>query len=158
MYKATLSVILALSVLAIYTCSALYGDDDSVTQLTSKNFDKFVANPGVTIVKFYASWCGHCEAFAPKFKKAAKLLKGVVQFGAVDNENQREIGSRFGIDAYPTVLVFRGDKGSSSPIKYTGSREVEGVTKFLMENIHELVTSRGKSQVCIPPVTNCLKT
>ena len=48
---------------------------DSVTQLSNGNFDEFVSRSGVTVVKFYASWCGHCENLAPKYKKAANILQ-----------------------------------------------------------------------------------
>lgn len=61
--------------ICISSTLALYGGDDSVTQLDGSNFSEFISHPGVTIVKFYASWCGHCEQFAPKFKKAASVFQ-----------------------------------------------------------------------------------
>ncbi|VDD80433.1 unnamed protein product [Mesocestoides corti] len=131
--------------IVIHTSFALYGSEDFVTQLNTDNFESFTSQPGVKVVKFYASWCGHCENFAPKFKKAAKLLQGVVQFGVVDNEVHQDIGNRFNIEAYPTILIFR-DNGSASSVKYTGVRTTDGLIKFLMEQVYELVDVRCKQQ------------
>ncbi|KAL5110157.1 hypothetical protein TcWFU_003841 [Taenia crassiceps] len=130
----------------IHTCSALYGDDDSVTRLSSENFDEFVSQSGVTVVKFYASWCGHCENFAPKFKKAAGILQGVVRFGVVDNEAQPDIGNRLNVEAYPTILVFRSDKSADNPIKYTGPRSTDELIVFLMGQVREFVVARAKKE------------
>lgn len=66
---------LGILIICISTSFALYGAEDPVTRLSDKNFDEYISQPGVTVVKFYASWCGHCEKFAPKFKKAASVLQ-----------------------------------------------------------------------------------
>src|SRR3989338_4469870 len=55
--------------------------------LDSKNFDKMIAK-GNWVVDFWASWCGPCKIMAPHFEAAAKELKGKVNFGKVDAEQQ----------------------------------------------------------------------
>jgi thiol-disulfide isomerase/thioredoxin len=46
-----------------------------VVILAAENFTKFVSNEELTLVEFYAPWCGHCKRLEPKFEKAATLLK-----------------------------------------------------------------------------------
>ncbi|CDS42324.1 protein disulfide isomerase A6 [Echinococcus multilocularis] len=129
-----------------HTCFALYGGDDSVIQLNGQNFDEFISQPGVTVVKFYASWCSHCERFAPKFKKASDILQGVVRFGVVDNEAHSNIGNRFNVEGYPTVLVFRSDEGTGNPIKYTGPRTSDELIVFLMGQVRDFVVARARKE------------
>lgn len=65
----------------------------------------------------------------------------------MDNEAHIDIGNRFGVEGYPTVRVFRSDKGSNYSVKYTGSRTVEGLVEFLMEEVHDYVGTRAKDEV-----------
>jgi thiol-disulfide isomerase/thioredoxin len=46
-----------------------------VVSLTAETFTEFVSTEELTLVEFYAPWCGHCKRLEPKFEKAATLLK-----------------------------------------------------------------------------------
>ncbi|KAL7063777.1 hypothetical protein AAHC03_05719 [Spirometra sp. Aus1] len=136
--------LLCLLSLILFTCDALYSSDQNVAHLTSSNFGDFISSPGVSIVKFYASWCGHCEQLAPKYKQAASILEGIVRFGAVDNDKQSELGERYNVKGYPTLLVFRD--GESEPLQYKGERSVGSIVKFLLEQVEQLVEHRGEKE------------
>ena len=54
---------------------ALYSSSSDVLQLNDKNFaEEVVQSDGVSIVEFYAPWCGHCKSLKPEYEKAAKAL------------------------------------------------------------------------------------
>lgn len=54
----------------------LYDRSDSVVELTAKNFASQVEDSNlISVVEFYAPWCGHCKALAPAFKKVAEKLE-----------------------------------------------------------------------------------
>ena len=49
---------------------------------------------------------------APEWEKAAKALKGVVKFGAVnaDEASNQEIANKYEIKGFPTVKIFTFNK------------------------------------------------
>lgn len=45
-----------------------------VTLNSQEELDEFVKSAELTLVEFYAPWCGHCKKLAPEYEKAAKDL------------------------------------------------------------------------------------
>jgi protein disulfide-isomerase A6 len=62
--------------------SCMYPSGGPVEKLTAQEFHK--ARRGVVMVEFYSPGCGHCQALAPEYEKAARTLKGVARIAAVD--------------------------------------------------------------------------
>ena len=56
---------------------SLYDSNDDVIELEDKSIDDIVQSGKIWIVEFYAHWCGHCQRFAPKWKKVAYKFKGM---------------------------------------------------------------------------------
>ncbi len=61
---------------------------------------------GIVLVDFWASWCGPCKAFAPVFKAASEKHTDIT-FAKVNTEEQQQLAAGFGIQAIPTIMVFR---------------------------------------------------
>ena len=65
--------------------SGFYTKKSGVVELTVDDFDqKINSNSGISVVEFYAPWCGHCQQLKPEYIKAAKELAGVIPVYAVD--------------------------------------------------------------------------
>lgn len=78
----------------------------NTTDLDGKNFDAFVKK-GVSVVDFWAAWCGPCKIMAPIFDEAAGELKGKVNFGKVDVDSNHELAMKFGVMSIPTMIFFK---------------------------------------------------
>ena len=76
--------------------------------ITGEDFNKTVRGEGVTLVDFWASWCGPCMRFKPVFEKAAEANPDIT-FAKVDTEAEQGLASALGISSIPTLMVFRDD-------------------------------------------------
>ncbi|KAF2204105.1 disulfide-isomeras-like protein [Delitschia confertaspora ATCC 74209] len=107
-----------------------------VTVVVAKNYDELVLNNDKDVLlEFYAPWCGHCKALAPKYEELAALyaseelskLVTVAKVDATANDVPDEI------QGFPTIKLFPAGK-KDSPVDYSGSRTVEDLIQFIKEN------------------------
>ncbi|HSM62265.1 MAG TPA: thioredoxin, partial [Longimicrobiales bacterium] len=79
-----------------------------VIEVTDATFETEVANnEGVTVVDFWAPWCGPCRMVAPVMEELAEEYAGQVRFAKVNvDENQATAGT-FGIRSIPTIGFFK---------------------------------------------------
>ena len=74
--------------------------------LTTDAFEDTVSSSGITLVDFWAEWCGPCKMFAPIYEAASEKNPDII-FGKVDTEAERALASAAGITSIPTLMAFR---------------------------------------------------
>lgn len=90
---------------------SLYPAPSPVTELTGETLKGWTTErEPLSIVLFYANWCGHCQKFVPVYEGQATKNKALVdskkvRFGAIDCKVQDTCAS-FDIHQYPTIKVF----------------------------------------------------
>jgi len=117
-------------ILASLTGSAFAGAGD-VLALTDANFVEEMANIELTIVKFYAPWCGHCKRMVPEMDKAAKILAEndpPLQLVKVDCTIHTKICGEYEVSGYPSLKLFRNGVKVSD---YSGGRTSDDFVKTL---------------------------
>ncbi|KAI1802368.1 protein disulfide isomerase [Daldinia bambusicola] len=107
-----------------------------VTVVVGKTYEEIVLDDSKDVlIEFYAPWCGHCKALAPKYEDLASLygksdFKDKVVIAKVDataNDVPDEI------QGFPTIKLYpAGSKGE--PVTYSGSRTVDDLIEFIKEN------------------------
>jgi len=75
-------------------------------ELTQSSFGTQIAKTGITLVDFWAEWCGPCRMFSPIFEAASEKYPEIT-FGKVDTEAQPQLADEAGISSIPTLMVFR---------------------------------------------------
>ena len=76
-----------------------------VKHLKENEFDSEVIKAdGVSIVDFWADWCGPCKMMAPVVESLAGKYAGKIDFYKVDIDQESELASVFGISSIPTFL------------------------------------------------------
>ena len=78
----------------------------STVTLTKDSIDEVIGAEGITLVDWWAEWCGPCKQFGPVFE-AASEEHGDVVFGKIDTEDQQELAAAAQITSIPTLMAFR---------------------------------------------------
>lgn len=78
----------------------------STVALTEENFEQTVTGTGITLVDWWASWCGPCRMFGPIFE-AASEQHGDITFGKIDTEDQQGLAAAAQITSIPTLMAIR---------------------------------------------------
>ena len=62
-----------------------------------------------TVIKFSASWCGPCKAYAPVFDKVKQDFKDSIEFIEVDIDSDSEkLSEKYKVEAVPTTIFLEG--------------------------------------------------
>jgi thioredoxin 1 len=78
----------------------------STVALTEENFESIVTGSGITLVDWWAAWCGPCRMFGPVFEAASENHADIT-FGKIDTEDQQGLAAAAQISSIPTLMAFR---------------------------------------------------
>lgn len=82
----------------------------ATVELTEQNFESTVLDGGIVLVDFWADWCGPCKAFAPIYESSSEENADLV-YAKVDTEANPGLSGAMGIQAIPTLMIFRDGIG-----------------------------------------------
>lgn len=82
---------------------------ENLKYLTDENFEQSIST-GVTLVDFYADWCGPCRMIAPIVEELSNELKGKATIAKVDIENAQGTAQKFQVTSIPTIIIFKNGK------------------------------------------------
>jgi len=122
--------------------------DSDVVVLTKDTFAAFAEKP-LSLIEFYAPWCGHCKALAPEYEEAATQLKGEVPIAKVDCTVETDVCSEQGVQGYPTLKVFKngaatdfkGQRKAASIISYMKKQSLPAVSVLEGDKVDEFSAS-----------------
>ncbi|MCI7485719.1 MAG: thioredoxin [Helicobacter sp.] len=78
-------------------------------ELTESNFDSVISE-GVSLVDFWAPWCGPCKMLAPVIDKLAENYDGKAKICKVNTDEQTALSQKYGIRSIPTIFFMKDGK------------------------------------------------
>lgn len=121
----------------------------STVELTADTFESTVTSEGITLVDWWASWCGPCLQFAPVYETASEEHDDVV-FGKIDTEDQQELAAAAQITSIPTLMAFRDgvlvfNQAGALPAPSL-EQVIQAVKGLDMEDVHRQIAEQQQAQ------------
>lgn len=85
---------------------------------------------GVTVVDFFATWCGPCKMIAPILEELSEEMKEKVNFIKVDVDKSVDLADEYHISSIPTVAIFKNNENVNQFVSFLPKEEI----KRLIEN------------------------
>jgi thioredoxin 1 len=96
-----------------------------VNAMDEKNFS---LGSGVTIVDFWAPWCGPCKSLAPVLEKVASAHTDVT-VSKVDIQKNSSLAHKYGIRSIPCLIVFKDGIEVDRSLGFAGEESLENLFK-----------------------------
>ena len=74
--------------------------------VTTAEFNDVISGEGITLIDFWAEWCGPCKRFAPVYEKVSEQHPDIT-FAKVDTEAEVQLAAEFDIRSIPTLMAVR---------------------------------------------------
>ena len=84
-----------------------------------------VIKDGVTLVDFYATWCGPCKMLAPFIEEVAEEYEGKVNVCKVDVDNVEALAYKYNVRSIPTLIYFKDGKVSEVNVGFQSKDSIK---------------------------------
>lgn len=89
----------------------------------TQDFEKQIEN-GVTLVDFYATWCGPCRMLAPFIEEIDEEFSQKLKVAKLDVDECGEVASKYGINAIPALLIFKDGELMTNSVGFVAKDDI----------------------------------
>ena len=80
-------------------------------EFTDTKFETTVLkNDKLSVIDFWAEWCGPCRAIGPVIEELSKEYEGKVNIGKINVDLNPSVSMNYGITSIPAILFIKGGK------------------------------------------------
>lgn len=84
---------------------------DHIHTVTDESFESEVAQSGgLTLVDFWADWCGPCKMIAPTVEELAEEYEGRLKVCKLDVDENQRTAQQYAVRSIPSLLFFKGGR------------------------------------------------
>jgi len=118
--------------IAVIAALVALGFSLNARPITLKNYQKEISKPGVTVVEYWAPWCGSCAAFKPTYNLVKRKLGRSVRFLELNVDKVDDVETTFGLKyGLPTLIMF---KNGAEVSKLPGGGDAQEVINWINSN------------------------
>ncbi|MBN2593208.1 MAG: thioredoxin [Sedimentisphaerales bacterium] len=107
---------------------------ESIIHLNANNFNTTIAG-GITLVDFWAPWCGPCRIQGPILEEVAKSINGWAKIAKLNVDDAGRVAGLYGVQSIPTLVLF---KDGNEVQRFIGVQNhntlVDAISKLREEN------------------------
>ena len=89
-----------------------------------KHFDETISN-GVTLIDFYASWCGPCRMLSPIIEEIDDEFKDKIKVAKLDVDECNDVAIRYSVNAIPAILIFKDNEVKKMNVGFLPKEELQ---------------------------------
>jgi thioredoxin 1 len=111
------------------------GGFSQMQAITSKEFEHIGDDTAVTVVDFWADWCGPCKMQTPVLEDLDQAYGDQVKFASLDVDQNQELAQSLGIMSIPSLVIFKNGMPTE---KVVGFHPKAALKKYLDEKLTEV--------------------
>jgi thioredoxin 1 len=106
----------------------------SVTKLSEADVTRLKESDGITLLDFYADWCGPCKALAPTLERFASENPHVI-VGKINVDENSNAAQEFGIRGIPTLVFLRDGREVGRLVGVTSQRVIQDLLSGIKSQV-----------------------
>ena len=79
-------------------------------EITDQEFENIIKSENITLVDFWAPWCGPCKQLSPLIDELSSDMSGKIDVVKCNIDDNPESPSKYGVRGIPTLMIFKDGK------------------------------------------------